>query len=67
MNELYNKTVCLLSDTNKQYDFGLKAYETIRKEWNAEVAANRLVEMTKNIMDNKKIKTMYLSGPCSEA
>lgn len=67
MNELYNKTVCLLSDTNKQYDFGLKAYETIRKEWNAEVAAKRLVEMTKNIMDNKKIKTMYLSGPCSEA
>ena len=66
-DELYEKTKQLLLDLNLQKRLGRKAYETIANEWNAEIAAKRLIEVSKLLLNHKEVTTLYESGPCSRA
>lgn len=45
---------------------GRKAYETITKEWNAQVAADRLYQFIEESLSKKK-RTIYQTGPLSKA
>ena len=64
---LYEKVKFLLDNPGKQKEFGKAAYETIIKEWNAEVAAQRFVNLAQHILDGEKQPDLYKSGPCSKA
>ena len=55
----------LLNNKALTVEFGRKAYETIVHQWSAQVAAERLVETCKKLLNGKK--EFFESGPCSEA
>ncbi len=63
--DIYKKTIDLLSNEDKQVRFGKNAYETITEIWSAEVAADRLINICKGLLDGKK--EFYDDGPCSKA
>ena len=64
---LYEKVKYLLEHPEEQKRLGKAAYETIAKEWNAEVAAQRVVKLAQAILDGEKSPDLYKSGPCSRA
>lgn len=62
--------LCQCAETlckQKQYreQLGLAAYETIQKEWNPEIAANRLIALCEAVAAGKAI--FFNEGPLSEA
>ena len=56
----------LLKDADKRQAMGKAAYDTVLKEWNSEVAANRTYQMIEELLEGCK-KTCYKSGPLSKA
>ncbi|MDD3174299.1 MAG: glycosyltransferase [Herbinix sp.] len=66
INSLYRKVKELMLNRQLCENLGRKAYETIACEWNAEVAAKRLLLLTRDLMDKGHSKR-FLSGPCSKA
>ena len=64
---LYQKIKYLLDHPEEQRRLGTAAYHTIIKEWNAEVAAERLIKLTERILAGEKSPRLYESGPCSPA
>ncbi len=48
-------------------EVGRAAYETIAKEWNAEVAATRLLMIAEDIVAGREPQILWESGPCSKA
>lgn len=66
VNDLYNKVKYLLDNEDFANNLGKKAYETITTEWNAKVAASRLLELIINLQKDNKCD-IYASGPCSKA
>lgn len=64
---LYKKVRFLLDNPETQRKLGKQAYQTIATEWNAEVAAKRLIELSKHILQGEKHPNLYESGPCSRA
>lgn len=64
---LYEKIKYLLDHPKEQKRLGKAAYETIVDEWNAEVAAERVVKLAQAILDGEKYPDLYESGPCSRA
>ena len=64
--ELANKVIFAFNNINKSREFGLNAYRTITQEWNADIAANRLLLIANNIRHHKS-PFIYQSGPCSKA
>lgn len=64
---LYEKVKFLLNNPERQKILGKQAYQTIVTEWNAEVAAKRLVELSKHILLGEKHPDLFRSGPCSKA
>lgn len=60
--------VCrLMEDAEYRMKLGLNAYHTIADLWNADVAAERLIDLCENIIFAKKTKSPYENGICSEA
>lgn len=60
--------VCrLMDDAEYRMKLGLNAYHTIADLWNADVAAERLIDLCENIIFAKKTKSPYENGICSEA
>lgn len=57
----------LLTDPYKQAALGMEAYHTIRDEWNARLAAERLVELSEDLLLGGDGRTLFPSGPCSPA
>jgi glycosyltransferase involved in cell wall biosynthesis len=57
----------LLDSPQEQAALGQKAYETITGLWNAEVAAQRVMELSAHILAGEKYPDLYESGPCSRA
>lgn len=64
---LYEKVKYLLDHLEKTEYFGKSAYQTIVTEWNAEVAAKRLVNLAEHILAGEESPNLYLTGPCSKA
>jgi len=64
---LYKKLRYLLDNPKEQIRLGKAAYETITKEWNAEIAAERFLELSKNAVSCPDITVSFESGPCSVA
>lgn len=60
--ELFEKVSSLLSHPGRAKALGLEAYKTICKEWNPDVAAQRLLALCREL---PKGKTPYQEGPCS--
>lgn len=54
----------IINDSEKQKQLAINAYETIVKTWNAENAANNLIILCKQLLDNKEPDIKY--GPCSK-
>lgn len=57
----------LLDHPQEQRKLGKAGYETIVKEWNAEVAAERVTILAQAILDGDTHPDLYPSGPCSKA
>lgn len=67
MNELYEKVKYLLDNPSEQERLGKAAYDTIVNKWNAEVAAERLVDLSEHLLSGDKYSDLYQEGPCSRA
>ena len=63
---LCDKIRYLLDHPLEQKRLGKAAYETIVNEWNAEVAAERVVALAQAILDGEKHPDLYKTGPCSQ-
>lgn len=63
VNALFDKTRMLLSRINDR-DIYMKAYNTVKDEWNAAVAAERFINICEEMTQNKPI-TKYNMGPMS--
>lgn len=64
---LYHKVRYLLDNPAEQVRVGKEAYRTIAEEWNAAIAATRLVTLAKAIQTGENSPDLYVSGPCSKA
>lgn len=67
IDELCKNVKYLLDNPAEQERLGRAAYETIVGEWNAETAAERLVALSKKILDGEKQPDLFEKGPCSRA
>lgn len=63
---LYRKVKMLMDNPEEQERLGNAAYKTIVEEWNAEVAAERILKLAE-CLSNKKSCDLFKSGPCSKA
>lgn len=60
--------VCrLLDDDVYRQKIGESAYYTISEKWNAQIAAERFVELVKALLHGKETNGLFEDGPCSEA
>lgn len=66
MNALVSKVKELLADDMLTCRIGERAYDTIHKLWNAETAAQRLLELARSILRGDKYPDLYAEGPCSK-
>lgn len=66
IDRLYDCVEQLIKNPNKQKDMGRNAYETLHGQWNATTAANRLLQMTEQILDHGSCD-LFENGPCSKA
>ena len=66
MNSLYERVVQLMDHPELREQLGREAYRTLADMWNADVAAERFIELAKALMDGKKAD-LFESGPCSKA
>lgn len=64
---LYNNVKELIYDETLRENLGNNAYATIAEEWNAKIAAKRLINITKQYLENKQIENVYETGICSPA
>lgn len=64
-NSLYKKVEVLIRDEALRNKISQNAYQTIKNEWNASVAAKKFIDLCQNIMENKK--EFSKSGICSKA
>ena len=67
IDDLYFKIKYLLMNPNQIYDMGEKAYTYIREEYNADVAAKRLIEFSNARLNNDLYTVQFDSGPMSNA
>lgn len=66
-NELFCKVKYLLDAPIERDRMGKNAYQTIVTEWNAEIAAERFVQLSQHILAGEKSPDLFESGPCSKA
>lgn len=65
INRLFSIVKTLLQNPERQYEIGKNAYDSIATEWNADVAAKRLIELSRCLTDGKDPKKLFSDGPCS--
>ena len=64
----FEEKVCLLLDNPElRKRMGRKAYETIVDLWNSEIAANRFVELVRELKNGNSGDNMFEDAPCSKA
>lgn len=65
IDDLYDKIKFLLDHPKKCTELGKNAYFTLTDEWNADVAAERFINFTNNILEKTPLM-IPLEGLCSE-
>ena len=65
-DDLYKKVKELLDNKNITIKLGKKAYYTMLDAWNPKIAARRIVELSKCLLNSKNF-SIYNEGPCSIA
>jgi len=63
----YQKVKYLLEHSEERKEYGRKAYSTLCHLWNAEVAAERLIELSQKLLNGEKQSNLFSNGPCSNA
>ena len=63
VDELFEKVKHLIDNPEKRKQMGLNAYETLVDTWNADCAAERLLQLIEDIQHGKEIR--FKNGPCS--
>jgi len=66
-NELYKNVKFLLDNKEKREEYSKNAYKTITEEWNASVAAERIIELSSSIMNGENGHDCFEAGICSLA
>ncbi len=64
VSELYEKTLKFINNNDKE-TFYINAYNTIWEEWSATIAAERFLQITNAILENKSTN-LYRKGPLSK-
>lgn len=67
INNFFYNVEFLLKNEKIICSLGKNAYLTIAERWNYDVAAERLVSLSKKLMQNHKDDDTYFDGPCSLA
>jgi len=65
INFLTERVKYLLDNKEICHKIGINAYKTMSNTWNAEEAANRLVELSKSLLTGNQL--YFEEGPCSKA
>lgn len=63
---LFEKVKYLLDQQEKQEEYGRAAYQTIADEWNANIAAKRLMDLIKYVLGIGEDSILYEYGPCAK-
>ena len=66
VDELFEKVKYLLEHKEEREAMAQKAYATIMREWNAEVAAEQLVFLAERILRGMSNTVFLESGPCGK-
>lgn len=64
---LYENVKYLLDNPKVCTKLGRNAYETMIGAWNAEAAAERLIMLSKALLQGQKKPELFVNGPCSKA
>ena len=65
--QMLNEALAFLLDhPDKRQAYGRKAYETLKNEWNADAAAERVIALYEHLKSGKT-EPLFTSGPCSPA
>lgn len=67
VQSLFEKLRRLLDSADLQTRFGIEAYRTITEQWNAAVAAGRLLRLSRALLDGTDASSLFEEGPCSPA
>lgn len=67
VDELFEKVKWLLEHPEEQRCLGENACRTITELWNAEVAAERFIQLAQAILDGDPSPDLFREGPCSRA
>lgn len=67
MDDLYGKVLSLAKDPELRARLGNNAYHTMSEQWNARVAAERLLKLSECLLAGKDAAILYTDGPCSVA
>jgi glycosyltransferase involved in cell wall biosynthesis len=65
INDLYRRVSKLIQSPELQYTYGTNAYDTMISLWSPQIAAERFIQIAKNILVGKR--AWYRKGPCSRA
>jgi glycosyltransferase involved in cell wall biosynthesis len=66
INSLYAHVEQLIREPDLRDRLGRNAYQTLADQWNAEVAAERFLQLTQALLDSKS-PDLFEEGPCSRA
>lgn len=67
IDDLYNKVKFLLDNHERSKELGVNAYKTLTSTWNAELAAERFLNLATKLLNNEDVNNLYSNGPCSKA
>lgn len=67
VEDLYCKVKKLFDDVEYSKKLSRNAYKSIYKEWSPNIAAERFIELSIQLLSNESYSELYVSGPCSKA
>lgn len=65
--QLERRVGLLLENGSYRRGLGEQAYRTMLEEWNADVAANRLLRLCRALLEGQETACLFSQGPCSKA
>lgn len=67
IDDLYNKVKFLLDNPERCKELGVNACKTLTSTWNAELAAERFLNLATKLLNNEDVNALYSDGPCSKS